>query len=127
MIKYLTTLIIISILFSVNKKKGEKTMNNSEMVKKVLNSKIYDYAEGKAIFVNDTKVFLDEEMCEFLENLENVDAEYDFSIKGIEIEIDDETLLFEEKETFRKGDDGRDHRYIEYDFSAMKSFVEKYI
>jgi hypothetical protein len=102
-------------------------MKNSEMIKKVLNSKIYEYAEGKAIFVNNEKVYLDEEMCEFLENMDDVDAEYDITVKGIEIEIDDETLLFEEKETFIKGDDGKDHRHIEYDFSAMKSFVEKYI
>ena len=101
------------------------TMNNNTMIGKVLNSKVYDYAEGKAIFMNNEKVFLNSEIVSFLEKLADVDAEYEKNTKGIEIEIDDEIMLFEEKEYFENYD-GRDHRVVEYDFDAMKAFVYKF-
>lgn len=100
-----------------------KTIN--ELTLKAMTLKVYDYKEGKAIFVNNEKVFLPRDISNLFDILDEVDAEWEKVRDAIEIEIEDEIKSFPIIEKFENYD-GRDHRHVSVDFMAIKSFIEKY-
>lgn len=109
-------------LYNLNEKKYEEIKEDDAMFSRIFGKKIYGYADGNYVFINDERTKVSENILNFLNMVEKKEIEIYEERDGYTFENEDgEEKFFKTREMFKNAE----RRWGDVcNFQEMKTWVE---